>query len=115
MRLYCELEGVSAAALICEDSSSELTRLARAVSKRLTAEADLRNVTTVALISSAWQVLRAGIVMKKHLPRRIRICRHPAAEGVTAANWSLSDRGRAIADNELRLIDKLCSSGYTMK
>lgn len=115
MRLYCEQQGVPASAVLCEDSSSELTRLGKAVNRRFASESVFSGVATIALISSAWHVLRAGIVMKKHLPKRVRICRHPAADGVTAANWSLSDRGRAIADNELRLIDKLLSSGYSVK
>ncbi|MFN5435125.1 MAG: hypothetical protein ACK5ES_11215, partial [Planctomyces sp.] len=60
-------------------------------------------------------MLRVRIVMKHHLPRQLKLFCHPTAAGITAANWLKQPRGRALAENEIRLIDKLLKNGYSLK
>jgi len=115
MKLLAMEHGVAEESLLIEDSSSELTRLAKAITKSFRGEQRLQDAQSALLISSAWHVLRVYIVMRKHLPGKIRLGRHAISEGITADNWMLSDRGRAVAENELRLLEKLTKSGYSLK
>jgi hypothetical protein len=45
----------------------------------------------------------------------VKLYCHPTPDGITARNWMLEPRGRAAAENELRLIEKLLKSGYSAK
>jgi hypothetical protein len=53
--------------------------------------------------------------MRRHLPNSCAIFCCPATQGITAANWQTSPQARAVVDNELRLIEKLLKTGYSLK
>jgi len=50
-----------------------------------------------------------------YLPNKISFHCHPATEGVTATNWQTAPQNRAMVDNELRLIEKLLKTGYSLR
>ena len=55
------------------------------------------------------------IVMKRYVPNKVTLYCHAATEGVTASNWQTSPQNRAIVENELRLIEKLLKTGFSLK
>lgn len=96
-------------------ASGELAETARDCSKLLKTDGRLAGLKSVWLVTSAWQMLRLRIVMKHHLPRQLRLLCHPTDAGITATNWMKLPRGRALAENEIRLIEKLLKNGYSLK
>ncbi|MEY3459824.1 MAG: hypothetical protein RL215_2981 [Planctomycetota bacterium] len=115
MRDVAVAAGIPDSALIVDDSSVDLPDAARACQRLIKADARFRSLRSLAIVSSAWHLLRASIVFRHHLPRQVRIYCHPTPDGITARNWMLEPRGRAAAENELRLIDRLLKSGYSVK
>jgi vancomycin permeability regulator SanA len=107
--------GIPDSALIPTEPIADLADAAKHTQRLLKAEPRLQNIRSLALISSAWHLLRVSIVFKKHLPRQITLYCHPTPDGITARNWMLEPRGKAAAENELRLIEKLAKSGYSLK
>lgn len=107
--------GAEARQLIAVSASGELSETARDCSKLFRTDVRLSGLRSVWLVSSAWHMLRLRIVMKHHLPRQLRLLCHPTEAGITAANWMKQPRGRALAENEIRLIEKLLKNGYSLK
>jgi vancomycin permeability regulator SanA len=107
--------GVPQDAIVLEDSNDDSAASAKECSQLLKTHPRLQGVRSVALVSSAWHTLRLCIVMKRYVPKQMALYGCPAAEGVTAANWQTIPQGRAIVDNELRLIEKLLKTGYSLK
>jgi hypothetical protein len=101
--------------LITVSAAGELSEIARACAKLLKQDVRLTSIRSLWLVSSAWHMLRLRIVMKQHLPRQLRLLCHPTDSGITAANWMKQPRGRALAENEIRLIEKLLKNGYSLK
>ena len=115
MLSLAEQTGAHSQQIISVPGVGELSEIARECSRLLKQDSRLSNVRSLWLVSSAWHMLRMRIVMKHHLPRQLRLFCHPTAAGITAANWMKQPRGRALAENEIRLIDKLLKNGYTLK
>jgi hypothetical protein len=55
------------------------------------------------------------IVMRRYVPNKVTLYCHAATEGVTASNWQTSPQNRAIVENELRLIEKLLKTGFSLR
>jgi hypothetical protein len=102
-------------AIILAEPVTDLADAAKHTQRMLKSEPRLQTARSLALISSAWHLLRVSIVFKKHLPRQVTLYCHPTPDGITARNWMLEPRGKAAAENELRLIEKLGKSGYPLK
>ena len=107
--------GVPDAAIILSEPVTDLADAAKHTQRLLKSEPQLQTARSLALVSSAWHLLRVSIVFKKHLPRQVTLYCHPTPDGITARNWMLEPRGKAAAENELRLIEKLGKSGYPLK
>jgi vancomycin permeability regulator SanA len=101
--------------LISDSASTDLAGIAKEFQRLLKADSRLSTLRSLAVVSSAWHLLRASIVFRKHVPRQVKLYCHPTPDGITARNWMLEPRGRAAAENELRLIEKLLKSGYSAK
>ena len=110
-----EKAGARTQQMISVSATGELSEIARECGRILKQDSRLSSIRTLWLVSSAWHMLRLRIVMKHHLPRQFRLFCHPTAAGITAANWMKQPRGRALAENEIRLIEKLLKNGYSIK
>ena len=115
MREFAIKAGVSANAIITEDTSHDSIANAKECARLLKTDSTLQSVKSAFLVSSAWHMLRLFIMMRRYLPNKISLYCHPATEGVTAANWQTSPQTRAIVDNELRLIEKLLKTGFSLR
>lgn len=115
MREYAVDAGIAFERIMVEESSADPVSSAKECNRLLKSDSRLSSVRSVFLVSSAWHLLRLYIIMKRHLPNKVKLYCQPASEGVTAANWQTSPQGRATVENELRLIDKLLSTGYSLK
>lgn len=107
--------GVPEEALVLEDANDDSAASAKECGQLLKTHPRLQATRSVALVSSAWHILRLGIVMRRYLPKQVTLYGCPATEGITATNWQSTPQGRATVDNELRLIEKLLKTGYSLK
>ena len=115
MREFAMKAGVPANAIITEDTSCDSINNAKECTRLLKTDSTLQAVKSAFLVSSAWHMLRLFIIMRRYVPNKISLYCHPAAEGITAANWQTSPQNRAIVDNELRLIEKLLKTGFSLR
>ena len=107
--------GVPENAIVLEDANDDSAASAKECGQLMKTHPRLQAARSVALVSSAWHILRLCIVMRRYLPKQVTIYGCPATEGITATNWSSTPQGRATVDNELRLIEKLLKTGYSLK
>lgn len=107
--------GLRAERLIVDSESTDLAGIAKVFQRLLKTDSRLATLRSLVIVSSAWHLLRASIVFRKHVPRQVKLYCHPTPDGITARNWMLEPRGRAAAENELRLIEKLLKSGYSAR
>ena len=110
-----ERAGVPEASIIIEDTGHDPIESAKACGRLLKSDSSLQSVKSAFLVSSAWHLLRMSIVMKRYVPNKVTLYCHAATEGVTASNWQTSPQNRAIVENELRLIEKLLKTGFSLK
>lgn len=115
MRDHAVKAGVPADAIVLEEASQDSVSTAKECAQLLKSNGRLQSARSAILVSSAWHMLRLFLVMRRHLPKQLAISCFPATEGITAANWQTTPQGRAIVENELRLIEKLLKSGYSLK
>lgn len=115
MLSLAEQAGARSQQIISVPGAGEISEIARECGKLLKQDVRLSSIRSLWLVSSAWHMLRVRIVMKHHLPRQLKLFCHPTSAGITAANWMKQPRGRALAENEIRLIDKLLKNGYSSK
>ena len=106
---------VPAGAIITEDTARDVVEIAKECTRLLKTDATLQAVKSVFLVSSAWHLQRMFIVMRRYLPNKISIYCHPSSEGVTGSSWQTTPQGRAIVENELRLIEKLLKTGFSLR
>lgn len=106
--------GVPESAIFMDGESHDVIEMAKHLARLLKSDEKYRDVKSVTLVSSAWHLLRVWIIMKRHLPHQIQVYCHPATEGHTASNWQTTPQGRATVENELRLIEKLLKTGYSL-
>jgi len=104
--------GISASALVVEDSSQDTIANAKECAQMLKSVSALQKVRSAFLVSSAWHMHRLYLIMRRHLPRQVALSCCPATEGISATNWQMTPQGRALVENELRLIEKLLKTGY---
>ena len=107
--------GVPETSIITEDAGHDPIESARECGRLLKSDASFQSVKTAFLVSSAWHLLRMFIVMKRYVPNKVTLYCHASTEGVTASNWQISPQNRAIVENELRLIDKLLKTGFSLR
>jgi vancomycin permeability regulator SanA len=107
--------GVPEASIIIEDTGHDPIESAKACGRLLKSDNSLQSVKTAILVSSAWHLLRMFIVMNRYVPNKVTLYCHAATEGVTTSNWQTSPQNRAIVENELRLIEKLLKTGFSLK
>jgi vancomycin permeability regulator SanA len=107
--------GVPADALFLDEAHDDLAASAKELGRLLKSDAAWQGVRSIVMVSSAWHLLRLFILMRRHLPHQCLLTCHPASEGITASNWQTSPQGRAAVENELRLIEKLLKTGYSLK
>lgn len=107
--------GLPETSIITEDTGHDPIESARECGRLLKTDSNLSSVKTAFLVSSAWHMLRMFIVMKRYLPNKVTLYCHAATEGVTAGNWQTSPQNRAIVENELRLIEKLLKTGFSLR
>lgn len=107
--------GVPEISIITEDTGHDPIESAKECGRLLKSDSNLQSVKTAFLISSAWHMLRMFIVMNRYVPNKVTLYCHPATEGVTASNWQTSPQNRAIVENELRLIEKLLKTGFSLR
>ena len=98
-----------------EDTSHDAIENAKECARLLKTHSDLQVVKSAFLVSSAWHMLRLFIMMRRYLPNKISLYCHPATEGVTVTNWQTTPQNREIVDNELRLIEKLLKTGFSLR
>ena len=115
MREFAIKAGVPANTIVTKDTSHDAIENAKECTRLLKADSTLQDVKSVFLVSSAWHMLRLFIIMRRYVPNKISLYCHPATEGITAANWQTSPQNRAIVDNELRLIEKLLKTGFSLR
>ncbi len=97
------------------DEHDDLVAAAKDLGRRFKSEPGLKDVRRLVLVSSAWHLLRLFVLMRRHLPNSCAIFCCPATQGITGVTWQTSPQARAVVDNELRLIDKLLKTGYSLK
>ena len=115
MKELAMLAGVAEDAIVLEDANDDSAASAKECGQLLKTHPRLQAARSVALVSSAWHILRLCIVMRRYLPKPVTIYGCPATDGITATNWQSTPQGRAMVDNELRLIEKLLKTGYSLK
>lgn len=115
MREVAVLAGVPAEAIFLDDAHDDIAAGARELGRLLKSDGAWQVVRSIVLVSSAWHLLRIFILMRRHLPHQCLLTCHPASEGITSSNWQTSPQGRAVVENELRLIEKLLKTGYSLK
>ncbi|MFN8707954.1 MAG: YdcF family protein, partial [Planctomyces sp.] len=115
MREAAVAAGVPVSAILIEDKGQDPESSAKECARLFKSDPSLSGVHSVILVSSAWHLLRTSLVMRHHLPNRVSLLCQPAAEGITADNWQMSPQGRAIVENEIRLIEKLLKTGYSLR
>ena len=107
--------GVPEDSIIIEDTGHDPIESAKACGRLLKSDTRVQSVKSAFLVSSAWHLLRMSIVMKRYVPNKVTLYCCAATEGVTASNWQTSPQNRAIVENELRLIEKLLKTGFSLK
>ncbi len=115
MKDFAIQSGVPVSAILLDDTSRDAIANAKECSRMLKNDPALQGAKSVCLVSSAWHMLRMFIIMRRHMPNAVSLLCQPATEGVTAVNWQTSPQARAIVDNELRLIEKLLKTGYSLR
>jgi vancomycin permeability regulator SanA len=107
--------GVPETSIVTEDAGHDPIESAKECGRLLKSDGGFQSVKTAFLVSSAWHLLRMFIVMKRYVPNKVTLYCHAATEGVTASNWQTSPQNRAIVENELRLIEKLLKTGFSLR
>lgn len=107
--------GIRETSIIIEDTGHDPIESAKACGRLLKSDSRLQSVKSAFLVSSAWHMLRLFIVMNRYVPNKVTLYCHAATEGVTASNWQTSPQNRAIVENELRLIEKLLKTGFSLR
>lgn len=115
MREVAIQAGVPAEAIFIDETHDDITACAKDLGRLLKSDALWLAIRNIVLVSSAWHLFRLFILMRRHLPHQCLLTCHPASEGITAANWQTSPQGRAVVENEVRLIEKLLKTGYSLK
>ena len=114
MKQIAMAAGVPECSLLLDDESHDVADMAKNGTRLLKSDA-MKATKSVFLVSSAWHLLRVWMIMKRHLPHQVTLHCYPATEGITATNWQTTPQGRAAVENELRLIEKLLKTGYSIK
>ena len=114
MREYALANGLSDDQILIEDKSENTVQNATKCLEMFASHPLLKDVRTIALVTSAWHMLRSLTIMTHHFPPTIRFFCHPATEGYTAANWQEDDEGIRLVQKELRLISKLQARHYKL-
>jgi vancomycin permeability regulator SanA len=107
--------GLPDAALVLDEQSHDLVDMAKNCAKLFKSDDVLKTTKSAFVVSSSWHLLRVFMIMKRHLPHQVSVFCHAATEGHTASNWQTTPQGRATVENELRLIEKLLKTGYSLK
>lgn len=106
--------GVRPSNIIIEDKSQDTIANAQKCRALIEANSELRGIQSVALVSSAWHMLRVFMLMRRCLRDVITLFCHPTPDGHTADNWETSAAGQHVVANEIRLIGKLLRKGYRL-
>lgn len=114
MKAYALAKGVSENQILIEDQSTNTVENACKCLEMLVTDPLLKDVRSIALVSSAWHMLRTLTIMLHHSPRTLIFFCHPAGEGYTAVNWKNDREGVRLVENELRLISTLLTLGYEL-
>lgn len=115
MREIAVKAGVPETAIVMEDASKDPISTAKECTRLLKSHQQLQGTKSAIVVTSAWHTLRTFIILRKHLPHSITLSCFPAAEGCTAKNWQTTPQNRAIVTNELRLIETLLKTGYSLR
>lgn len=107
--------GVPDTCIITEDTGHDPIESAKECGRLLKSDDRFQSVKTAFVVSSAWHLLRMFIVLNRYVPNKVTLYCHAATEGVTASNWQTSPQNRAIVENELRLIEKLLKTGFSLR
>ena len=99
--------------IITEDQSCDTIANAQECNK-LFASLPLQHVRSALLVSSGWHMLRAYIIMRKHISQSVSLACCPTPLGVCLANYKTGPNGDFLVNNELRLIGKLLKQGYVL-
>lgn len=114
MKAYALANGVSENQILIEDESTNTVENACKCLGMLATHPALKDVLSIALVSSAWHMLRSLTIMLHHSPQTLTFFCHPAGGGCTAANWRNDREGIRLVENELRLISTLLTLGYKL-
>lgn len=115
MKQIAVAAGVPESSLVLDDESHDVADMAKNGTRLFKNHDVLKATKSVFLVSSAWHLLRVWMIMKRHLPHQVALHCHPANDGITASNWQATPQSRAVVENELRLIEKLLKTGYSIK
>ena len=107
--------GVPETSITTEDAGHDPIGSAKECGRLLKSDGSFQAVKTAFLVSSAWHLLRMFIVMQRYVPNKVTLYCYAATAGVTASNWQTSPQNRAIVENELRLIEKLLKTGFSLR
>lgn len=114
MRDFAVEHGISPDVLILEDQSGDTVANACNCNELLKSNAALQNASSIAIISSAWHMLRSLMIFRHHIDDSVSLFCHPASDGYNADNWSSDCHGVQLVRKELGYIRKLLNSGYRM-
>ena len=115
MREIAVKAGVPEPAMVLEDGSKDPVSMAKECTRLLKTHEQFKGTKSAIVVTSAWHTLRTFIILRKHLPHGITLSCCPATEGCTAKNWQTTPQNRAIVTNELRLIETLLKTGYSLR
>lgn len=115
MREIAVKSGVPETSIVLEDGSTDPISTAKECTRLLKNHEQFKGTKSAILVTSAWHTLRTFIILRKHLPHGITLSCSPATEGGTAKNWQTTPQNRAIVTNELRLIETLLKTGYSLR
>lgn len=114
MRAFAIEHRVDSAALILEDRSGDTIANARNCNKLLTSSRALQGISSIAIVTSAWHMLRSLMIFRHHIHQSVSLFCQPSADGYNAKTWSENPSAIQLVKMELRYIRQLIDHGYRL-
>jgi len=107
--------GVPCTQITVEKRSSDTVENAENCCHMLRTLPELQGVRTIALVTSAWHMLRGLMIMRHHLPAELTLLCHPAmAPGFNSDDWRSTKLGNLRVRKELEYIGRLLNDEYRL-
>lgn len=102
---------VPPAAMQLEDQSTNTFENASYCLKLLAKTGQLKNLSTVILVSSEWHMRRSLLTFQCFFPRSVQFVCCPTETGCTRENWTRSEACRKQVSHEARLLMNFLDAG----